>query len=41
MVFRDVLPSRKPSCTERGVVMWQILTYFGEITGSSGSPINH
>ena len=40
MVFRDVLPSRKPCCTERGVAMWEILAYFDEITGFSGGSID-
>ncbi len=40
MVFRDVLPSRKPCCTERGMAMWEILAYFDEITGFSGGSVD-
>jgi hypothetical protein len=34
MVFRDVLPSRKPCCTKRGGVACAILAYFDESVGN-------
>ena len=40
MVFRDVLPSRKPCCTKCGVGIWQILGLFWCNGGQSGGGID-